>query len=97
MLKFTYDAVSFFNISKFCSLHFLHSHDIVHGNISLSTCYLSKSDKEIDFALCIIDTSVFREDLVKSNESMIFRSESQQNGLSNFFNHNQETSYKDDA
>ena len=82
---------------KFCSLHHLHSHDIIHGNISLTTSYISKYKKYVDFALNILDTSIFHEELLKAHESLLFKSESQHNGLSNFFIEPEETSYKDDA
>jgi hypothetical protein len=75
MLKFTYDAVFLLIITfKLCSLHHLHSHDIIHGNISLKTAYISKYKEDVDFALNILDTSIFHEELLKAHESLLFKS-----------------------
>jgi hypothetical protein len=51
--------------------------DIVHGNISLSTCYLvrGKEDSVCRFALNILDTSYFtEEDCFEGIEDRLFES-----------------------
>jgi hypothetical protein len=66
-------------------LNYLHIRDIVHGNISLSTCYLArdKQDAACRFALSILDTTYFtEEDCFEGIEDRLFESEGRGLGLS---------------
>lgn len=65
------------------SLNQLHLHEIVHGNISLSTCYLTKhrNDQNCKFALSILDTVYFTEEDTEEIEEKLFESEGQSLGL----------------
>lgn len=72
--------------------------DIIHGNITLNTCYLMKqcNDTRCRFVFNILDTTYFTEDdNSQAIEDHLFQSEGQSLGQSTIMNY-LDISFKDD-